>query len=234
MERVKTVGIVIPTLNEADQIGQVLASIPTSQLGALGYRAVPVVVDGNSVDGTAEAANQHGAVVLYQEGHGKGRALRQVFRDFQFDYGVVVDGDGTYPVHRTLEMMAPLSDGADIVLMARVQAEHSGKRRSLNRIGNRILTGFANLVLGTEYRDLCTGMWGFKARVVRSIEFEADGFDIEAEVFARVAKSGFNVRQLEIPYLPRRRGSKLRPFRDGFKIYRRILREAFRVTRPIH
>jgi len=43
---VQTVGFVIPTLNEADRIGQVLASIPRTELEALGYRATAIVVDG--------------------------------------------------------------------------------------------------------------------------------------------------------------------------------------------
>ena len=224
----QTVGFVIPTLNEADRIGQVLASIPRTELEALGYRATAIVVDGNSRDGTREIAQSMGAHVVRQRGRGKGRALRQLFVDFPCDFGIVIDGDGTYPARHAVSMMEPLSDGADMVLMARVRDNGSAKTDRFNRMGNRILTGTANLLLGTELQDLCTGMWGFKSRVVRDLRFEANGFDIEAEVFARAAKHGYRLRQLEVPYEPRDDGSKLRPFRDGFRIFRRIVREALR------
>lgn len=61
------VTLVIPTFNEAETIGTVLAEIPAA------YRADMIVADGGSRDGTQEIARAAGARVL-DAGRGYGRA----------------------------------------------------------------------------------------------------------------------------------------------------------------
>ena len=65
--------IVIPTLNEAESIGDVLDEI-SEELHNIEYSIL--VVDGHSVDGTPEIAVKKGAVVIDQHSEGYGDALQ--------------------------------------------------------------------------------------------------------------------------------------------------------------
>ncbi len=62
------VSVVIPTWNEAQSIGLVLADIPAGMVEQV------LVVDSDSSDGTAQIARQMGAEVLYEPRRGYGRA----------------------------------------------------------------------------------------------------------------------------------------------------------------
>jgi glycosyltransferase involved in cell wall biosynthesis len=62
------VSVVIPTYNEAQSIGLVLADIPAAMVEQV------LVVDSDSTDGTAEIARQMGAEVLHEPRRGYGRA----------------------------------------------------------------------------------------------------------------------------------------------------------------
>ena len=59
------VAVVIPALNEREAVGKVL-----DEVGALDFRAIPIVVDGRSKDGTVEIARSKQAEVLFQSSIG--------------------------------------------------------------------------------------------------------------------------------------------------------------------
>ena len=61
---------IIPTLNEQYTIGEVLR-------GTWKHVDRILVIDGYSTDDTASVAEKYGAVVVYQNGSGKGQAVRE-------------------------------------------------------------------------------------------------------------------------------------------------------------
>src|SRR3990170_7954118 len=155
-----TIGFIIPALNEARHIERVIGRIPRSELEQAGYRVRVMVVDGQSTDGTLEIAARAGAEVLCQSGRGKGQAVREAFQAIKADYVFMLDGDDTYPGELIPRMLEPLTDGVDVVMGQRVwPARANGDW--LQRVGNRFLTGSANVLFRPEIGDLCTGMWGF-------------------------------------------------------------------------
>jgi hypothetical protein len=86
----RRVSVVIPTLNEVDCITHVLARIPTS------VREI-IVVDGLSIDGTADAAAaaRPDVQVVHQQVRGKGAAIRAGIEVASGEYIVLMDGDGS-------------------------------------------------------------------------------------------------------------------------------------------
>ena len=79
--------ILIPTLNEAATIGQVIEDFKKE-----GFFNI-LVIDGNSKDDTSQIAEAEGAKVIIQTGKGKGQAMIQAFRLIESPYVVMVDGD---------------------------------------------------------------------------------------------------------------------------------------------
>ena len=88
----------------------------------------------------------------------------------------------------------------------------------LNMLGNRLLTLLANTLYRAKTSDLCTGLWGFRGDVVRSLKVSARGFDLEADLFIQLSRQGHNIAQVPIRYRCRPTRQKLQPIRDGLRI----------------
>ena len=89
----------------------------------------------------------------------------------------------------------------------------------LNVVGNILLTVIARLLFNAHISDICTGLWGYQGYVIRDLELSADGFAIEADMFAECSRNGFCMAELPITYRAREASrAKLSSLRDGLKI----------------
>ena len=109
--------VVIPTHNEAQSIGRVLADLPADTVTEV------LVVDSNSTDGTPEIASKMGARVLREPRRGYGRAcLTGLAEASSPDIVVFLDGDYSDRPAELPLLLAPILDGrADITLGSRLQ-----------------------------------------------------------------------------------------------------------------
>src|ERR1700751_6139353 len=106
------VSVIIPTHNEAQAIGRVLADLPSHLVTEV------IVVDSNSTDGTPDVARKMGAHVIEGPRRGYGRACLTGLANTQ-NPDVVVFLDGDYIDRPSLlpMLLAPIIDGrADITL----------------------------------------------------------------------------------------------------------------------
>jgi dolichol-phosphate hexosyltransferase len=240
--------IFLPALNEEKSIGQVLERIPRAQLEASGYGVSVWVVDGNSTDRTLDVVRSRGARVFVQAGRGKGKGMRQAFdhllhaRDradggsAEPEFFFMLDADGTYPPEAVPEFVEALVSGNDVVLGSRFRGRIAeGAMTPLNAIGNRCLSAFAHFLYGVSVTDVCTGMWGFKADALRQIPLEADGFDLEADLFGSACLSQARIRELPIDYGARTDSPRMLPLRSGLQIAWRLVTRRLdqgRLTKP--
>jgi len=214
----ETVAIIIPTLNEERSIGTVIDDVPVSNLFNDGYKTAVYVIDGRSVDQTLEIAVQKGARVITEQRPGKGAAIQTAFRAVDADYVIVVDGDNTYPIGVATEMVRLLQTN-DVVIGSRLQGFiEPGAMTKVNLLGNTLLTLLARALFGTDVTDVCTGLWGYRSDAIGCLELEAQGFEIEADMYAECARKGLRIAEIPIRYHPRADRAKLSSLRDGFKI----------------
>ena len=223
------ISILLPALDEAETIGRVISKIPKQELTDLGYKVDVVVVDGHSKDGTCEIASAMGARLLKQKGIGKGNAVQTAFEEFNGRYLFMLDADDTYDPREILQMLPPMEAGTyDVVMGSRLNGIiEAGAMTKLNFIGNVALTQTANILFpnGHKVSDVCTGLWGFTDEVIHALDLESTHFDIEAEMYAKCVKSGFNVGEINIKYGRRPNSNKLSALKDGAKIWLRLLTE---------
>jgi dolichol-phosphate mannosyltransferase len=225
---VKKVSVVLPALNEEEAIGKVIDEIPVEELAAKGYQIEIIVVDNGSTDKTAEIAAAQGAKVISEPNRGKGRAIRTGFGAVSGDFVFMLDSDFTYPAGYITQMVELLESGYDVVLGSRLRGsvEHGAMKR-LNLIGNHLLAFLANLLYGTRVSDLCTGLWGFKVDVLRSLNLDAVGFELEANMLIEVAKHKYRVGEVPIQYRRRATASKLGSVKAGWMIGKTLMRKRF-------
>jgi glycosyltransferase involved in cell wall biosynthesis len=225
--------VVIPALNEAKNIPLVLAALPASVEEV-------IVVDGRSVDGTADAAlaARPDARVLRQSRRGKGNALAAGLAAARGEYVVLLDADGSMDPAEVHRFVAALDAGADYVKGTRFRAPGgSADITVVRRLGNAGLNGLTNLLFGTRFTDLCYGYNAVRRDCVAALALPdphhpaaeavwGDGFEIETLINIRAATGGLVIREVPSYEHPRRYGeSNLNTCRDGLRVLRTIMRE---------
>jgi dolichol-phosphate mannosyltransferase len=226
-EGMETVAVVIPTLNEERSIGTVIEDVPVADLLQSGVETAVYVIDGRSSDNTREIAVEKGAQVITERRSGKGAAIQTAFRAVDADYVIVVDGDNTYPISVATEMLRLLQTN-DVVIGSRLKGFIGpGAMTRLNVLGNTLLTLLARALFGINVTDVCTGLWGYRGDAIRRLELTAQGFEIEADMFAECARGGLRMAEIPIHYRARADQAKLSALRDGLRIGAFLCRKRF-------
>ncbi|UCH51743.1 MAG: glycosyltransferase [Chloroflexota bacterium] len=221
--------IILPALNEEESVGKVIDEIPKQALEKRGFDVKIVVADNNSVDRTRQIAQDKGVDVVVEPRRGKGRVMRKAFSQFKADFVFMIDADYTYPASYITRMLDILEEGSPIVIGSRLRGKiEEGGMSYLNRLGNYLLTWIARALYRRGISDLCTGYWGFRGEIIPKLELLADGFTLEAELFADITKRGYKIAEIPIHYRRRRTPPKLNSLRDGIKIGWALLKRRFR------
>lgn len=221
--------VLIPCFNEAAAIADVVAGF---------RRALPaariLVYDNNSTDDTVAIARKAGAETRHVARQGKGNVVRRMFADVEADLYLLVDGDATYDAASAPALIEKLlREGLDMVVAARRDTETQAYRPG-HRFGNRVLTEFVARVFGRAFGDILSGYRVFSRRFVKSFPALAHGFEIETELTIHALELRMPIAEVETPYYARPAGSesKLRTYRDGWRILSTIVR-LYQLQRPL-
>jgi len=216
------VSVVIPTMNEAENLPHVFAKLPSDV-----YEVV--LVDGHSTDDTIAVAQQlrPDIKIVTQSGKGKGNALTCGFAACRGDIIVMIDADGSTDPAEIPRFIEALCDGADFVKGSRfVDGGGSDDLTSMRRRGNLALCGLVNLLFRTRYTDLCYGYNAFWSYCLDVLKIDCDGFEVETLMSVRAAKARLRIREVASYEFCRLHGSsKLNTFRDGWRVLRTIFLE---------
>jgi len=222
-----SLSILLPALNEEGGVAAVMKRISTTlQRGGLTYSVY--LLDGQSTDQTRAVAMKLGAEVFVQSGHGKGSAFREFVPKIKEDFTVLLDSDGTYPPEAIPELVEALRDDNPVVLGSRLRGSiNEGAMSGLNYAGNVLLSWFASVLFATPISDVCSGMWAFVSNRLKSLSLTANGFDLEADIFAECALRGIPILEIPIRY-DRRIGEPKLHLKEGFRIALALLKKRLR------
>ena len=216
------VSVVIPALNEAENLRHVLPRLPD------GLHEV-ILVDGHSTDGTTRVAREvlPSIRIVTQSGRGKGDAFQAGFGAVTGDIIVMLDADGSANPDEIPRFVDCLVGGADFAKGSRyIEGGGSSDITRLRQLGNWALSRTANLLYGTHYTDLCYGYNAFWVQCLPYIALDVPGFEVETLVNVRVAKAGLHVAEVPSFEAERIHGqSHLNTFRDGFRVLRTMITE---------
>ncbi|MEQ1508284.1 MAG: glycosyltransferase family 2 protein [Myxococcota bacterium] len=210
-----SIAVLVPCFDEEAAIGKVVADFRAALPSARIY-----VYDNNSRDRTVEVAQAAGAIVRTERLQGKGNVVRRMFADVEADVYVMVDGDDTYDASASAGLVRALvDDGADMVNAVRVSTIEAAYRPG-HRFGNALLTTMVAWIFGDRVSDMLSGYRVFSRRFVKSFPALSAGFEIETELTVHALELRMPMAQRETTYKDRPPGSqsKLRTFRDGFRI----------------
>ena len=221
--------VIIPTYNEAENIGPI-----TSRLRTAVPTAEILVVDDNSPDGTGRLADELAAGdpqlhVLHRAGkEGLGAAYLAGFDwGLQRGYDVLVehDADGSHRPEQ-LPLLLERLQTADVVKGSRWVpggrvVNWPKSRELLSRGGNL----WVRLWLGLPVSDATGGFAAWRAETLRGIDLagvQAAGYGFQVDLAWRAVRNGFTVAEVPIEFADRRFGDS--------KMSRKIVAEAMWLT----
>jgi dolichol-phosphate mannosyltransferase len=223
--------VVLPTYNEAENLGSIVAAILAALPGA-----TLLVVDDGSPDGTGQladtlAANDPRVRVRHRATkQGLGRAYLDGFGVALTGGAQVVvqmDADWSHDPNDLPAMIGPIQAGvADLVIGSRYTpgggvVDWGIGRRIVSRGGSI----FARVVLGLRPNDLTGGFKAWRATTLGAIPFtgiHAGGYVFQVEMTYRASRAGARVVETPITFRDRRVGQS--------KMSRRIVIEALVVV----
>jgi glycosyltransferase involved in cell wall biosynthesis len=222
----ETVTVVIPALNEAENLPHVLPRIPS-------WVSEVILVDDHCTDNTvavARALLPSIRVVRNDDRPGKGNALQAGYAAAAGSLIVQVDADGSEAPEEIVSFVAALLAGADYAKGTRfIPGGGTSDMTHLRKWGNWVFVLMVRGLYGVRYTDLCYGYNAFRASALRRLSLDADGFEIEALINLRAAQAGLAIREVASFEAERVYGEgRLRTFPDGWRVLRTIWRERWR------
>lgn len=220
--------ILMPVFDERATIAGAIADV----LGAdLPVPSELIVVDDGSIDGTGEVLASGGwpadrvRVLRHESNGGKGAAVRTALGAARGEIAAILDADLEYRAADLALLLRPLLDGeSNAAFGVRRHDEHTGGSRRY-ALGSRAMTLATNALFGARLHDAMTCQKAIRTDVMRSLGLTASGFEIEAEITARLIQRGEHI--VEVPVSYRARGSdegkKLTPV-DGARVLATLLR----------
>jgi glycosyltransferase involved in cell wall biosynthesis len=198
------VTVIIPTLNEMESIGTVIAELPKSIVSEI------IVADSGSTDGTQAAALAAGARVLELQERGYGRACAAAAAAVDEDCEIIVfmDGDGADRADLLAQLIAPIAENAqDFVIAARVRRLREPGSMSLHQIAAGHVLGFAiGLLTGVRYSDMCA-FRAIRRDALRRLALQEMTYGWNIEMQIEAARHGLRILEMPLPYRCRMGGS---------------------------
>lgn len=218
------VSIVIPVLNEEATMGQVLDEVSAMDLQSLNLTKEIIVIDGGSSDRTAAIAGMQRGVKVFtlppNWPKGRGAAMRYGMEKSRGNLIVFYPGDDEYSVNDLGTVIASLVRSP----YRAVFGTRSVKIRSLTEHLRKIYADNPRLYLTSKYggimlsvltlllynryvTDVLTSVKGFDAKLLRELNLELNGRDLETEIVAKLALRNEFILELPVDYNPRTRAA---------------------------
>ncbi len=194
--------IFMPAYNSGHLLRKTFEEIPDE------YRQSILLVNDGSTDNTEEVARELGIkVISHPVNRGYGASQKTGYREALRDGAeivVMVHSDYQHDPGYIPTIIEPLlKNEADIALGSRILA---GKVVSQGMpfykyLGNRLVTGIENLVLGANLSDYHTGFRAYRREALEKIPFEhnSDGYIFDSELLIQAVNKGLRIKEVPIP-----------------------------------
>src|SRR4051794_39757238 len=187
----KLLSVIVPVYNERNTVTEILRRMRRVELP---LDLEVIVVNDGSNDGTdrvlAALEDSTVRVVTHATNRGKGAAVRTGLESARGDLVLIQDADLEYDPSEWPLLLAPILNGRTKVVFG---SRYRGAREtvSIRRwVADRSLSIMASVLYNTAISDIETCLKLFDRTVIDGITIEADGFDLEPEITAKLLRSG--------------------------------------------
>jgi len=164
-----------------------------------------IIVDDNSTDGTKEIINQINQdknikVIFREKSRGLASAFLRGVIESSGDYIGFLDTNMTESIPQFKEMINSLESNNDIVILSRYVEGGSDKRKLIRSLSSKYFNILCRFMLRLPVKDLTSGIFLMKRRVIDEVTFLAYGHgEFFIEFVENAYRKGFKIK--EIPFL---------------------------------
>lgn len=202
--------IIIPVYNEEEALSGVLSSLAET-LNPLGIVYEIIAVNDCSIDQSEEILKNFPLVktINHTRNKGYGASLKTGIKNSLYDWVMIIDGDGTYPVD-VLPNMIKETEKYDMIIGSR---DKNSEGIHLSRKHSKIfLNCFAGYLTGKKIPDLNSGMRIFKKEIaLKYWELFPNRFSFSTTLTMVSLSHGYETRFFPISYYKRKGQSSIRP-----------------------
>ena len=190
------ISVVIPTLNEAQAIDEVVSAVPQDRVQDI------FVVDNGSTDDTSKQATLAGARVIHEPRRGYGSACMagaKAARDS--DIIVFLDGDRSDDPRQLDAIAMPVvQDQADLVIGSRIGGVlEKGAMPLHGQLGNRLIVFLLRLLYGIHITDIGS-FRAIKTDALFDLKMEQMTYGWPVEMVVKAARKGLRIQSVPINY----------------------------------
>ena len=216
------VSIILPCLNEKNNIKKVLKKINELKLVNFDLVIELIVVDGGSTDGSIEVIKKYKNIKFYSLNNAqKGQALKFGIQKSKGDIIVFFPSDNEYEVDDIEKVLAPIMlNQSNIVYGSRMikcinlddQLNAIYKNNSLgmllSKYGGKIINLFILAFFNKSISDPFTSLKAFDANLLKSLQLKKKGFDMDFEIFVKLNRGKNFFLEVPVKFKPRTGSSK--------------------------
>lgn len=204
-KRLLNLSIVIPALNEADNLSRLLPEV-REELKMLSISYEIIVIDELANDHMRNVASDNNVILLSPESIGYGRSLKVGMDTAVGEYILTMDADFSHPSH-FIKNLWNNRDKAEVVIASRYIEGGKAIMPFSRYILSRILNVFFSRGLDLNIKDMSSGFRIYRADVIQNQSVANQNFDILQELLVRSLVEGYKIYEIPFEYHPRRLGS---------------------------
>lgn len=219
--------IIIPSYNSSQNIEKLISKIKNVDFGSI--RTEIIVVNDASKDNTAEILKKITGIkaINHKTNTGKGGAVATGLKNATGDLLFIQDDDLEYFPEDIPKIIKPILD-------KKANASYGSRRLNKNNSysspfyywGGVAIDSLISFILKYPLTDAITGSKAFTKEVYEAIKpIETKGFEVEAEITAKIIRKGFKIHEIPIIYNPRthKEGKNIR-WHDGIPMLKTLIR----------
>jgi len=208
----------VPVFNNKDTVRDVVAGCRSV------IKNVVVIDDGSTDADVLSLLSDMDVVVLkHLKNLGKGKSILTASRYIENqngNYMITIDADGQHNP-ADIEKFIPLLDENDPSIIIGCRNFNTENVPKKSRFGRKFANFWLRVETGIYIDDCQSGFRAYPVRYLNRIEFKGSRYDFEAEVLAKAAWAGLQLRTVAIDVIypkPEHRISSFKPFLDNLRI----------------
>ncbi len=210
----KSFSIIIPVYNEVETIENTVSKITETLEPKFSGNYEIILVNDYSIDGSDKIlekisnSSSQTTVLHHPKNRGYGASLKTGIRHSNYDWIIITDGDGTYPVQSIPEFVKH-SDDYDLITGHR---KINGKGIPLERrFAKNILNKFASYLAGSKIPDLNCGLRMFKKDIaLKYWNLFPERFSFTSTLTMICLSHGYPTKFIPIEYYKRKGKSSIK------------------------
>lgn len=201
--------IIMPIYNEERTLREII-----EQVKKIDIEKELIIVDDGSSDTTKEILStiKDDSIKIFTHAvnKGKGSAIKTALDHLTGELVIIQDADLEYDPNDYIKLIELFKSGkADVVFGSRFLNKKN--KLTFHYFINRFLTAFVNLLYKSHLTDMETCYKVFKTEILKGLDLESNGFEIEPELTIKTFKKGYSIYEVPINY-------KSRSYHEGKKI----------------